>query len=145
MKFFLTCDANWESKISHALRSLDSGREFFAGCCYGEDLQDIGIVLMCRDPELAFVQRNRYYKDRAALSMDVMFDLPMFIAATHAQRRLWVHDAVLAEVLRIIAKKKLKDFDLPAFEADLRAYLSQLLSEDAARFDALVLERATGY
>ncbi|MEH6414595.1 hypothetical protein [Pseudomonas sp. CGJS7] len=69
----------------------------------------------------------------------------MFIAATHAQRRRWVHDAVLAEVPRIIAKKKLKQFDLPAFEADLRAYLSQLLSEDAGRLDALVLERATGY
>ncbi|MGO1070815.1 hypothetical protein [Lysobacter sp. CA199] len=146
MKFFLTMYSNWAAKIDHALRPVERLEEFFQNRHYGEGLKDIRVMLMCCDAQTASSQRHRYHKDRAALSMDVMLDLDRFIAATHAQRRQWIYDAMLEEIPRIIRKKKLKDFDLDAFQADLRTRLGQqLLGPDAARFDHLVLERATGF
>lgn len=146
MRFFLTADYNWESKLDHAIKNLEL-RDFFAERKYGEDLSGgIGVVLMCRDPALDFKQRIRLSKKDQSLSMDVMLDLPFFVSATHAQRREVVAKSLVYEIPRIVKKYRFTSFDVENFSSDLERIVSeQLLSADASRFDHLCLERASGF
>lgn len=146
MRFFLTADYNWESKLDHAIRNLEL-RDFFAERNYGEDLSGgISIILMCRDPAFAFKQRIRLKKKAQALSMDVMLDLPFFVSATHAQRREVVAKNLTYEVPRIVKKYRFSSFDVEKFSSDLERIVSQqLLGVDTSRFDHLCLERASGF
>jgi hypothetical protein len=146
MRFLLTADYNWESKLDHAIKNLEL-RDFFAERKYGEDLSGgIGVVLMCRDPAFDLKQRIRLKKKEQALSMDVMLDLPFFVSATHAQRREVVAKSLISEVPRIVKKYRFTSFDVEKFSSDLERIVSeQLLGVDASRFDHLCLERASGF
>jgi len=146
MRFFITADYNWESKLDHAMRNLELA-DFFADRNYGEDLQGgIGVILMCRDPGLNFKQRIRFSKKDQALSMDVMLDLPFFVSASYARRREVVAKSLIAEIPRVVKKYKFTDFDVENFSIDLERIVSeQLLGADAARLDHLCLERASGF
>lgn len=146
MRFNVLSDSNWEAKLDHATRVFELW-EFFEDLRYGDDLSGgITVVLMCRAPELEFKQRIRLSKKDQRLYMDVMLDLPSFVNASHSQRRQMVASNLLSEVPRVVAKYRFKSFDIERFTKDLhQAVARQLLGADAARFDHLCLERATGF
>jgi hypothetical protein len=144
LKVSVLSDANWESKLDHAMRPLEL-RSYFEGRDYGSGLSGIVVVLMCRDPGLPFEQRIQMVQATGCLYVDVMLPLPAFASATHAMRRQLLADALVDEVLGVLERKKPKRFDAPRFTGDLRAAVAeQLLGPDASRFDASVLERANG-
>jgi hypothetical protein len=146
MRVNILSDSNWEAKLDHAMRAL-ALHDFFENRSYGQDLSGgIIVVLMCRDPDLKFKQRIRFSKKPQRLYMDIMLSLPEFISATHAQRRQILAARLTDDIPRIIAKYRFKKFDLPGFSNDLNSEVfSQLLGVDAARYDHLCLERATGF
>ncbi len=143
MKVRVLSDANWEAKINHATRTL-SLPSYFEQLNYGAGLASLVVVLMCRNPELHHRQRIRFERSTRTLYLDVMFDLSEMTRLDHAGRRKVIAERVLAEVARILAARKLAEFDTAAFASDLRIALhEQLLGPDADRFDHLCKPHAT--
>jgi hypothetical protein len=139
----ILCDANWESKIDHALKVID--REAFSDD-YGSGLSSLVVSLMCRDPALSFKQRIRHVKSNSTLYIDVMLDLPYFIQATHAQRRAKIAEEVIAQVQAVLRKRRIPLLDSSKFIERFHVILeAQLNGPTSNRFDAQCLERATGY
>jgi len=145
LSVFATSDANWESKINHALKVLDLRRSFEErNVDYGASLTEICIVFMCRDPELNLKQRIRYMKATRDFSMDIMLHLPEVIRMTHPERRQLIADALLRQVPERLRRYDFPDFDYARFEVDWTNDIrSQLLADDSNRYDHLCLERAT--
>ena len=78
--------------------------------------------------------------------MDVMLPLDDFVSATHVRRRELLAEALLQQVTSVLERRKIEMFDHKAFLSDFGAVLARdLLGPESARFDAYVLERATGY
>jgi hypothetical protein len=145
MRVSISYDANWEAKLDHALRPLKSMTDL-EGRDYGSGLKTLFIVANCRSPDLQHKQRIRYRRSEALLSMDVMLSLPDFVSATHVRRRQILAEALLRQVKSALERRKIEIFDLHAFLSDFGSVLARdLLGPDSARFDALVLERASGY
>ncbi|MED5612932.1 MULTISPECIES: hypothetical protein [unclassified Janthinobacterium] len=144
MRLNLLSDINWESKIDHAFKVVDTTS--LADVYYGKGLSALVVVLNCRDPELGHRQRIRLTKATNTLYIDVMLDLQFFVQATHVERRKALYEDVTGQVRKVLEKRRLKDFELERFLADMDALLnSQLNGETSTRFDALCLERASGF
>ena len=73
MNFGISADSWWETKVADTLSLIPQRefKDFFYSKYYGADLDDIFIVLMCRQPEHNFKQRIRYKKKEKALYMDI--------------------------------------------------------------------------
>jgi hypothetical protein len=127
MRFFITCDANIESKLDEVLDPMnDLGfDEYFAERYYDDSGINITVVLMCRDPYLNFKQRIRFSKNENKLYMDIMLDFNQMKYADSATRKRIVAEKLINEVPQIIAKYKFKDFDLKRFSSDLRGWFEQ--------------------
>ena len=139
MHVFLSSDFDWEAKLDHATRVLDT-QHHFESRDYGPGLAGLTIILNCREPELALKQRVRFTKADKTLGIDVMLHLPDFIRVPHAQRRAIIARKVLAEVPKVLRKYALPDFDTEAFLADFESYVSEsLLGSNADRYDHLCL------
>ena len=121
MEIGITCDANWEVKIDKVLDALSDTNydRFFQKKYYGDSINEIFIVLMCRDSELNFKQRIRQSKKEKILYMDLMLDFDEFMKINQKQRNKITADKIINEVPPIIKKYKFKDFDLEKFEIDL--------------------------
>ncbi|MBC7748984.1 MAG: hypothetical protein H7Z76_10500 [Methylotenera sp.] len=128
MKFFLTCDVDWESRIDKVLHALiDSGiKAFFEKKEYGDSLIDISINLNCNNPDYNHKQRIRFLKLEKVLYLDLMFDLNQFKSIEQSERQNIVAKKMVTELPAIIAKYKFKNFDLLAFEADLVGCFKQI-------------------
>ncbi|MDR7212732.1 hypothetical protein [Flavobacterium piscis] len=120
MKFGISADIDWESGVREVLGLIPQRefKDFFYTKNYGIDLNDIFIVLMCRDSEYNFKQRIRYVKKERALYMDIMLDSDLFAKITQEERNKIVFEKLIKEVPEIIAKYKFKDFDLERFKED---------------------------
>ncbi|QIF01782.1 hypothetical protein [Roseimicrobium sp. ORNL1] len=139
MDVFLSSDFNWEAKLDHATRVLDT-QHHFESLDYGPGLAGLRIILNCRNPELGHKQRVRFTKADKTLGIDVMLHLPEFIRVPHAQRRAIIAREVLSEVPKVLRKYALPDFDTEGFLAELEAHITDgLLGPDADRFDHLCL------
>ncbi|HOY69382.1 MAG TPA: hypothetical protein PL131_03050 [Methylotenera sp.] len=127
MKFFITSDANWESKVNVTLHALsDFGyKDFFAGKDYGEGLAEIAVFYMCRDPALNFKRRVRLSKKDKVLYMDIMLDLPTMVEADFKLRKRIVAEKLLAEVAEVLSKYKVTDFNKAQFLNDLVSFISK--------------------
>lgn len=136
---FITSDANWEAKISHAIRCLDV-RDYFQSRCYGSSVSAISIVLMCRDPDLNFRQRIAYTKADKVLGFDVMLSLEDFVGVSHSRRREIIAQSLCSETTRIVRKYKFDDFETERFLSDFTSRVNeQLLGDDSSRYDHLCL------
>ncbi|MFT3669658.1 MAG: hypothetical protein QM795_14020 [Pseudoxanthomonas sp.] len=141
----LAADCNWEAKLDHAMRTLALA-PVFESKDYGSDLDSLCIVVMCRCEDLNFTQRIRYARKERALYVDVMLRLSDFVVASHAERRHMLAYALKHDVVEVLQKRRFRQFDVSAFASDFTAAIDrQLLAPEAARFDAFVLERATGF
>jgi hypothetical protein len=152
MRFSIVADCNWESKVDYVLSVLRgdeptrSPLEYFYDRDYGDSVAEIGLVLMCRDPGHEFKQRIKLAKKEKILSLDVMLDLNLMIEADHPSRRRIVADALVSELLRILAKYRFSSFDRDRFGNDFREIVTgRLLGSDAGKRDHLVLTRAHGH
>lgn len=130
MKFDITSDTNYETKISDHVTTQFPSREvedwlYFKN--YGSDLVDIFIVLMCRNPERNFKQRIRMDRKNKALYVDLMLDYDYFVSdITQEDRVNIVAKKIIEEVPPIVKKYKLRDFDLDLFMADLKEYFKKI-------------------
>ena len=129
MDFRITCDSNSETKVDKVLDSLsDVGYVgFFKEQNYGNSLDAIFLVLMCRDPQYNFKQRIRLAKKEKCLYMDIMLDYKQFIKIDQKERERIVVGKLIAEIAPIIRKYKFEDFDLLRFEADLITWVKKII------------------
>jgi hypothetical protein len=130
MRFNIVSDANIETKVASQVTSEFPSREIedwlhFKN--YGNDLVDIFIVLMCRNPDYNFKQRIRMDRKDKALYIDLMLDYYCFTSdITQEDRINVVAKKIMGEVPPIIKKYKLKDFDLDLFMNDLKKYFKEI-------------------
>lgn len=144
MKLNLLSDINWESKIDHAMKVVDTAS--LADMHYGQGLSALVVGLNCREPELGHKQRVRFTKVTNTLYVDVMLDLQFFVRATHVERRRAIFEQVIGQVREVLEKRRLKDFEFEGFLADMGRLLdNQLNGENSTRLDAFCLERASGF
>ena len=144
MRVSVLADYDWRSKVDHAMRVLDL-RSTFSDRDYGPGLKNLVVVLNCRDPSLGYKQRVRLVKKTLTLYVDVMLDLPYFLTATHEQRRARIAEQLEVDVIAVLRRRQLKNFDCDTFEHDFGEFIRhQLLGLDANRYDHLSLERAAG-
>ena len=132
MDFGITCDAWWETRVSEVINLLPirEMRDEFYGKFYGNDINDIFIVLMCRQPEYNFKPRVRFNKKEKALYTNIMLDFDFFINATQEQRNKKVLDQILVELPVIISKYEFKNFDTLRFIDDIKIIFSKINIKD---------------
>ena len=139
MRVDLLADSNWEAKIAHATRPLML-KTYFEDRHYGSGITGLAIVLMSRDPELAFRRRVRFERRTRVLYTDVMLDLSEMRRPGHAKRRELIARRLLEDIPPTISKYRLADFDVSAFTKDFKEVVEQqMLGPDAGRFDHLCL------
>lgn len=128
MKFFVTSDANWESKIDKVLDGLvDCGiMSRFEERGYWGGLNGIAVVLVCRDPGLSFKRRVRFSKKERVIYLDIIFDLNEVISMTHPQRMALAIRKLREDVSAIVSKFPIEGFDLAAFTSDFESWLDGL-------------------
>ena len=129
MRFNILCDADWDSRVDSILDVFsDSGyRNYFQEKNYGEPLDGITIVFMCRDSAANFKQRIRHSKKERKLYMDLMLDLHLFRKITDDERTRIIAEKLISEVPAIVAKYNFKDFDLDKLRIDINKIFSPFL------------------
>ena len=127
MRFSLLCDAHQDAGLDKVLfRFSDLGlKRYFEERNYGDTLDGITVVLMCRNPALNLKQRIRHPKKEKKLYMDIMLDLDQFQQLNQVQRERIVAGRMLAELPPVLKKYKFGHFDVEAFDADLAQWLKQ--------------------
>lgn len=144
MRLNLLSDISWESKVDHAIKVVDAAP--LADVDYGEGLSSVVVVLNCHAPELGHKQRVRLIKATKTLYIDVMLDLHLFVRASHVERRREIYEQVVCQVGEVLKNRRVKDFDLERFLADISGMLNdQLNGESSSRLDVFCLERASGF
>jgi hypothetical protein len=141
-------DASWETKIDHACRPLDESDllEFFDQRDYGPGVAKLLIVATCRSDNAAQVQRISFNRKNRMLGMDIMLDYAAFVSGSHAERRKMLLSGLLCETAAVLQRRRIPDFDRARFLDDWTKKVTAVLtSPDAARWDPLCLERATGF
>lgn len=129
MRFDIISDTNYEAKIDQVTdtfpaRELEDWLHFKN---YGSDLVDIGIVLMCRNPEYNFKQRIRMDRKDKILYIDLMLNYYYFTSnITQEDRINAVAKKIIEEVPPIVKKYKFKDFDTDLFISDLKMYFIEI-------------------
>jgi hypothetical protein len=128
MRFSLLCDTEHGVGVDKVMfKFSDLGlRRFFEERNYGDTLMGITIVLICIDPALKLKQRIRHAKKEKKLYMDIMLDLNQFKQITQEQRELLVAEKMRTEIPPVLKKYKFEQFDVDAFETDLRNWMKQV-------------------
>ncbi len=123
----ITSDANEESGVGEVVDEISGPtRKHFALKEYGAGLHGIGVVLMCRDPELNFKRRLRFSKKDKKLYMDVMLDLEEMSQSSHERRKQIILERLAEEIPATLSKYSIRDFDGVRFVKDLRAWLKEM-------------------
>ena len=83
MRFTINADNSQETRVGSQVASEFPARELedwlhFKN--YGNDLVDVGIILMCRNPEYNFKQRIRMDRKNKILYIDLMLDYHYFVS-----------------------------------------------------------------
>jgi len=102
---------------------------FFKPRSYGEAIQEVVIVLMCRDPMYRFKQRVRLDRKERIFYTDVMLDWGEMLGAGPRRRAvvLGATRRALREVLeRRHKRERLKEFDLGQFLLDFDTVCARL-------------------
>jgi hypothetical protein len=117
-----------QTRVSDALSAIresavDGEKKFFSLRSYGLGLNRILIGLQCHFPYLKHRRRVRLKRKDLTLSMDVMLDFDLMMNSTDEERCRHVAQRLWEDVVPTIAKYKLSDFDVDAFEADFHTWL----------------------
>jgi hypothetical protein len=126
MHLRITCDANEESGVGQVVFKISGPtRRQFASKNYGIGLAGVGVVLMCRDPELNFKRRIRLARKEKKLFMDIMLDLAQMREADQEKRTRIIRERLAEEVPTVVGKYSIADFDKERFLADLKSWLAE--------------------
>ncbi len=127
MRLVITSDENEESGVGEVVDEISGPtRKHFMEEDYGRGLRDIGIVLMCRDPELNFKRRLRFSKKDQCLYMDIMLDLDQMTPLPHEARKRLILGRLADEIPAVLRKYDFKDFAEERFVKDLKNWLAKL-------------------
>lgn len=129
MRFDITSDTHHEAKIYQFMDAFRATElQYWLNFKnYGNDLEEIFIVLMCRNPEYNFKQRIRMDRKDKILFMDLMLDYNYFTSnITQEDRINAVAKKIIEEVPPILKKYKFKDFDADLFINDLKMYFIEI-------------------
>ena len=118
MLISITSDSNKESGVGEVVDEISGPTKK-----YGVGLLGIGVVLMCRNPDLNFKRRVRFSKKEKILSMDIMLALDQAKQFVHKEKKNMIVDRILVEVPAVLQKYSISDFDKKSFLNDLEAYL----------------------
>jgi hypothetical protein len=127
MKFRILCNTDWEAKLDKVLSNLSAlgFKSFFEKKQYGNALDGVVVVLMCRDSAYQLKQRIRFYKAEKTLYMDIMLNLDEIKTLEQPERNRLVAQRLITEISPVIAKYKFKEFDSPKFEKDLQKWFKK--------------------
>ena len=129
MRLAITSDSNAGSGVGEVVDELSGPTEMhFVPKDYGAGLVRIVVVLMCRDPELAFKRRLRLSAKERILYMDIMLDLDQMRRANHQTRRKLIVEQLIREIPAVLRKYKDLDFDEAHFLQDLTAWFTTTTS-----------------
>ncbi len=92
---------------------------------YGADLNGIGIILMCREPQFKFKKRLRFSKKDKVLYMDIMLDFDKYILLSQTERVSAICNELLEKIPQTVNKYKFGDFDLDKFMTHLKTWFIQ--------------------
>ncbi len=124
----ITGDINQESGVAEVIYEISGPtRKHFALKEYGAGLHGIGVILMCRDPELNFKRRLRFSKKDKTLYMDVMLDLEQMSQSSHERRKQIILERLAEEIPATLGKYSIRDFDEAHFVKDLKGWLKSLV------------------
>lgn len=134
MFFGITSDDNEGSGVGEVVGEISGpSRKHFEPRSYGDGVNGIGVVLMCRDPYLKFKRRIRFVKkDKKmpyfdkTLYMDIMLDFPQMRELSHEQRKTIILERLGDEIPTILRKYAFKEFDEPRFVDDLKSWLKEI-------------------
>ena len=94
---------------------------------YGKDIDEIFILLICRNGASNFKVRKRYYpadRDRNWIGIDCVLDVAKANLMTLQEEKIYLLQELKKTFTSIQTyKKKLKNFDFDAFEKDIQAFL----------------------
>src|SRR5262245_53200049 len=106
MKIFLTSDSSWESRVDKVVERLSDYKlvDYFREKQYGDGIQGVAIVLVCREFLVNKKPRNRFAKKEATLHMDVMLDFEVLKAASTEARLRITAEHLLKDVVAVVEK-----------------------------------------
>jgi hypothetical protein len=137
MRLFLSCDADWESRVDQILGDLSKTgyRERFESRDYGSGLGCVSVIFICRDPLLNFKQRIKLKKEKNSLRventlhMDIMLNLSTmksFDRTDRASRKRIIMERLYDEVPEVLSRYQISDFNRDAFISDLREWIDSI-------------------
>lgn len=125
MRLMVVSDANQESGVGEVIYDICGPTHLhFVSKNYGDGLSGIGVVLMCRDPELNFKRRIRFSRKDKTVYIDVMLDLLQMRPLAHDVRKRIICNRLIEEIPTVVRKYSIADFDDVLFEQDLKAWLT---------------------
>ena len=125
MRLMVVCDANQESGVGEVIYDICGPTHLhFVSKNYGNGLSGIGVVLMCRDPELNFKRRIRFSRKEKTVYIDVMLDLMQMRQLAHNVRKRIICERLTEEIPAVVRKYSIAGFDDVLFEQDLKAWLT---------------------
>ena len=131
MRFMISADIDIKSGIEEVLSILHGTGyiKYFKTKNYGEDIECVFIVLMCRDESLNFKQRIRHSKKEKTIYLDIMLKLSEYIKASPEWRMKTTIKNIFEELSRIIRKYKIKNFASEMFISDVLKYFTEHLPQ----------------
>lgn len=122
MRFNISGDFDWESKIDQVLKAFsdDNYHSYFQERDYGTGLIGITVVFLCQDPALNLKRRIRLSKKKKKLYVDIMLDLPEMKSVDFTKKKMIISELLLKEIPEVISKYKIGDFDSQRFVEDFQ-------------------------
>lgn len=134
MHIRITSDSNIECGLGPVIDEISGATEdYFATRSYGVGSFGIGVILMCRDPELDFKPRVKFSKEKGKLYVDVMLSLDEMKHSTHACRKKIVAERIGKIIPICLSKYSVPQFDQMQFIADLQSWLKLISTEEGDR------------
>jgi hypothetical protein len=122
----ITGDVNQESGVAEVIYEISGPTEnYFAAKDYGAGLRGVGVVLVCRDPELNFKRRVQFSKKNKTLYMDIMLNLEEMSQSKHERRKQIILERLAEEIPAVLSKYSIRDFDKAQFVKDLKSWIEE--------------------
>ena len=126
LDLFITSDSDARTGVGEVNDQICQAAErFFVGRSYGDELDGVTIVLMCRDPVYEFRRRVRLSKADKIFYMDVMLDWDQMCYAGAARKRLLL-EATRKQVRELFERRRFRSFDAAQFLLDFDAMCALL-------------------
>ncbi|GGH70518.1 hypothetical protein HNQ91_003035 [Filimonas zeae] len=125
MKISITGEYSTDTGFkSVLLRYDDAIKEYFASRNYGEGIIWISFCPVCRPVQLK--QRVRMDHKEKVFDCDIMYNYNYWLKADVVSQEIDFFTG-FRQIIPFLEKRKIKDFNVEAFKADLEAFLSEYI------------------